>query len=204
MDLIPGRVHQASASNGLHCISSYPTPSPGLWQVSVARRGLPKIVSAEDVIAVLDGWDVRPGGEWTHCPGPLRETAQVICWREARLAARGTLEWTADNSISDPSISAARFLLCMSGFTTTYTSRTAPRDGPTSGASVAGSSLSSRRRGRGGRSIERDSRPMCCRKPEAWVGHRSGFLRRAQSVLWKRSVGSRDALRDHHAPRVEH
>ena len=91
-----------------------------------------------------------------------------------------------------------------SGGTTPYTSRTTRRDGPTSGASVAGSSLSSRRRGRGGSSIERDSRPTCCRRSEAWVGRRSGFLRRARSVLWKRCVGSCDALRDHHAPRVEH
>ena len=40
---------------------------------------------------------------------------------------------------------------------------------------------------------------------EARVGRRRrGFLRRARSVLWKRSVGSRNALRDDHPPRVEH
>lgn len=72
-DLTPGHIHQAAASNGLHCITIYPTPTPERWHVSVPGRGLRENVPIEDVVAVLDSWDIRPKAEWSHWPGEPRE-----------------------------------------------------------------------------------------------------------------------------------
>ena len=35
LSITPGHVYQAAASNGLHCITLYPTLTPELWHVSV-------------------------------------------------------------------------------------------------------------------------------------------------------------------------
>ncbi len=73
MELTPGHIHQASAVTGV-VATIWPTPTPGLWHISTSRKqATEEPVPTDQVDAVLDAWNFRHDGEWTHWLGPLHD-----------------------------------------------------------------------------------------------------------------------------------
>jgi hypothetical protein len=49
--------------------SLLPDPNTRSLARLIPGRGLRENVPIEDVVAVLDSWDIRQKGKWTHWPG---------------------------------------------------------------------------------------------------------------------------------------